>query len=278
MKLGGAVGYRVLCWLKPPVEMKEKHWNPVPEHDSQPRLSRYFGPPLWAAVADKVVIDYGCGTGADAIELARHGARRVVGIDRDPRVLVEATDRARNAGVSDRCTFDTATSVTADVVVSCDTFEHVDSLDDSLGEISRMLAPGGVVWASFGPPWYHPKGGHIFAVCPWAHLLFTEAALTRWRSAFTRGPVTSFQQVGLNRMSVGRFIETVNRSPLAFDHLELVPIRKVRSLGAQHVRLTRELVTSVVKCRLVRRTEALPRPPRTVLPTPVARAQHPERT
>ena len=196
MKLGGAFGYRLLCWLKPPAQMMARHWNPVPAHDSQPMLKRYFGPAFWATVTDKVVIDYGCGTGADAIEVARRGARHVIGLDRDARVLEEARQRAKEAGVGDRCVFTTSTTMIADVIISCDTFEHVDSLDDTLRQIAGLLAPGGTVWASFGPPWCHPKGGHLFSVCPWAHLLFTEAALTRWRSDFTRGSaVTSFRQV-----------------------------------------------------------------------------------
>jgi hypothetical protein len=55
-------------------------------------------------------------------------------------------------------------------------------------------------------------------------------------------------------MTVQRFIETVKRSPFALDYLELVPIQKVRHLGLQRFRPTREFATSVVKYRLVPRT------------------------
>lgn len=137
--------------------------------------------------------------------------------------------------------------------MSSDTFEHVWDLDATLRDIRRLLKPGGTVWASFGPPWRHPRGGHIFSVFPWAHLLLSEAALTRWRSDSGHVPIAKIEQEGLNRMTVGRFIETVKRSPFTFDYFELVPIQKIRRVGLQRFRPTREFITSVVKCRLVDR-------------------------
>jgi len=85
-------------------------------------LARHFGAPLWAACAGKLVLDFGCGDGPDALALAQHGARQVVGLDLDSRVVARATERARAAGVGDRYTFTTATDVVADLVVSSDTF------------------------------------------------------------------------------------------------------------------------------------------------------------
>jgi SAM-dependent methyltransferase len=202
----------------------------------------------------KVIIDYGCGDGPDAIELARAGARQVIAIDVDEGALERARRRAEAAGVADRVLFTLQTSTTADLVVSSDAFEHVYDIADTLSHIDRLLAPAGEAWVSFGPPWYHPKGGHIFSLFPWAHLLFTEAALTQWRSAFSRGlPITTFAEAGLNRLSVRRFVAAVERSPFRFDYFELVPIQRVRALGLQRLPAARELVTALVKCRLVRR-------------------------
>jgi hypothetical protein len=44
-----------------------------------------------------------------------------------------------------------------------------------------LLKPDGRVMLCFGPIWYHPLGGHLFSVFPWAHLVFSEAALIQWR-------------------------------------------------------------------------------------------------
>jgi hypothetical protein len=37
---------------------------------------------------------------------------------------------------------------------------------------------------SFGPPWRHPLGGHVYQFFVLAHLVFLDAALARWRSMF----------------------------------------------------------------------------------------------
>jgi hypothetical protein len=48
-------------------------------------------------------------------------------------------------------------------------------------------------------------------------------------------------------MTVRRFERLVRESPFEIDVLEIVPIRRLRRL---HNRLTRELLTSTVRCRL----------------------------
>lgn len=251
--LGGSLGLSLLCWLKPPPQMQLNPWRP-PGGETSSKLRRYFGPEFWPSIVGKVVVDYGCGDGPDALELVRAGAKRVIGIDLDERALEHARRRAEVAGVADRCVFTTHATSPADIVVSSDAFEHVADLPETLRRMDHLLAPGGVVWVSFGPPWYHPNGGHIFSVFPWAHLVFTERALTRWRSAFNAGSsITSFREAGLNQMSIRRFLQTVEQSPFAFDYLELVPIQKLRGLCLQRLPAARELVTALVKCRLVPR-------------------------
>jgi hypothetical protein len=108
------------------------------------------------------------------------------------------------------------------------------------------------VLTSFGPTWYHPLGGHLFSVFPWAHLVFTEKALIRWRSDFKTDRATKFGEVagGLNQMTIKRFERVVAESPFRFEHLELVPIRKLRRVAN---RLTREATTAIVRCKLVPR-------------------------
>jgi hypothetical protein len=105
---------------------------------------------------------------------------------------------------------------------------------------------------SFGPTWLHPLGGHLFSVFPWAHLIFSEKALIRWRSTFKTDGATRFSEVagGLNQMTIAKFEDLVANSPLQFAGFELVPIKKLRPF---HNRLTREFTTAIVRCRLVKR-------------------------
>jgi hypothetical protein len=112
-----------------------------------------------------------------------------------------------------------------------------------------LLGPGGRVLVAFGPPWFHPLGGHVFSIFPWSHLLFTERALIRWRSDFSHDGATRFGEVegGLNGMTVRRFGRIVAESGYAVEHFEAVPIRKLRFLAAGP---TREFLTAIIRCRL----------------------------
>jgi SAM-dependent methyltransferase len=182
--------------------------------------------------------------------MAQRGARKVIGLDIQEEWLRQARDRATQAGVSDRCTFVTKTDERADVIVSVDAFEHFHDPAGVLKTMRELLKPDGCVIANFGPTWYHPLGGHLFSVFPWAHLLFTEKALIRWRSDFKTDGASHFGEVagGLNQMTIRRFEHIVDQSPFRFAEFEAIPIRKLRPIAN---RLTRELTTSIVRCKLV---------------------------
>lgn len=112
-----------------------------------------------------------------------------------------------------------------------------------------LLKSDGCLFVSFGPIWHHPYGGHLFSVFPWAHLIFTEHALIRWRSDFKTDGATRFHEVagGLNKMTIKRWEALVAQSGFKLTYFELVPIRPAKRL---HCRLTREWFTSLVRARL----------------------------
>jgi len=211
-----------------------------------------MGSQFFARIEGKAVIDFGCGEGADAVEMALKGARRVIGIDIRKEVLQAAQEKALKAGVQNNCLFATSTTELVDVVVSVDAFEHFADPAEILRVMNTLLEPAGVVLVSFGPTWYHPLGGHLFSVFPWAHLIFSEQALINWRSTFKTDGATRFGEVagGLNQMTIAKFEDLVAHSPLKLSSLELVPIRKLRPV---HNRLTREFTTAIVRCSLVKR-------------------------
>lgn len=197
----------------------------------------------------RVVIDFGCGTGGDSIELARSGAARVIGVDIQERLLEIARTRAREAGVADVCEFTMQPQARADAIVSLDAFEHFSDPSGVLTAMRQMLKPDGFVAVSFGPTWYHPLGGHLFSVFPWAHLMFSERALLRWRSDFKSDGATRFHEVtgGLNQLTIGAFERIVAASPFTIESLACVPIRKLRPV---HSRWTREFTTALVRAVL----------------------------
>jgi 2-polyprenyl-3-methyl-5-hydroxy-6-metoxy-1,4-benzoquinol methylase len=250
--VGDTLGYRLLTRIAP--NENARNLLSGDAYLNKSKLQVLFGNPFFKEIQDKTVIDFGCGTGAEAVEMAQRGARRVLGIDIREKWLVAARERAAAAGVADRCVFMTTPDEPADIVVSLDSFEHFDDPGAILKVMDSYLNRDGKVIASFGPPWYHPAGGHLFSVFPWAHLLFTENALLSWRKSFR--PTQSARTItdcGLNKMTLRRFRRIVADSPFRFERYEARPIRGYRLLSAP---IVREFGTSVVICRLAKREAA----------------------
>lgn len=129
------------------------------------RVSRFL--PL--AGCDVLVA--GCGTGRDVESWVAMGPRRVVGLDWfhydrawdlwrgrfsciAPGVEVEfdQADLSRLDGIPDS---------SFDVVGSDAVFEHLKDLPKVLGQFHRVLRPGGMLYATFGPLWYAWGGDHV---------------------------------------------------------------------------------------------------------------------
>ncbi len=126
-------------------------------YDGKSKLSILLGDDFFNKVAGKTVIDFGCGEGDQAIEMAHRGAGQVTGIDICGDVLRTARQKARTAGLKEtRCRFVDSTTEPADVIVSLDAFEHFADPSGILHAMNTLLRPGGEMFISFGPTWYHP--------------------------------------------------------------------------------------------------------------------------
>jgi SAM-dependent methyltransferase len=104
------------------------------------------------------VLEYGCGTGANTIDLARCGAS-VTGIDISPVAVGIARERVVAAGFAERVELHVMNAEaldlpddTFDMVCGCSVIHHLD-LDACYREISRVLRPGG--FAIFDEPLGH---------------------------------------------------------------------------------------------------------------------------
>ena len=239
--IGGRLAAWILRWTNPTKASRCTGTAYV----TRSKIDALLGADVWAHIKGKTVVDFGCGTGGDAIEMAQRGAARVIGVDDRQKVLDEANDRARRAGVADRCLFTRQLRHQADTVVSIDGFEHYGDPAACLRLMHGMLRPGGRLFVAFGPTWFHPLGGHSFAAFPWAHLLLTEKALLEWRQE----PVQRFEDTdgGLNQMTIRRFKKIVDYSDFTIARFEAVPIRPLRWLANP---LTREFTTACVRCEL----------------------------
>lgn len=245
--LGGRVGYSILRAYAG--NGRKVGLATAPAYDNKSKLQTLMGGDFLTDIKGKVVIDFGCGPGLEAIEMAENGAAKVIGVDIQEKCLEAARSVAAEKLLTDRCHFTRHPSESADIIVALDSFEHFEDPAQILSTMHEMLKPGGRVLASFGPTWYHPYGGHLFSVFPWAHLIFSEHALIRWRSGFKTDGATRFSEVdgGLNQMTIRRFERLVSSSPFEFEELAYVPIR---SLTRFATRATREFTTSIVRCKL----------------------------
>jgi SAM-dependent methyltransferase len=248
--IGGEIGYQMLRRISP--HNADSCGGQEEAHSEGSELEKMFGAGVWDEVRDQTVIDFGCGVGTQAIEMAQHGARKVIGLDIRESMVEAARRAAQNAGLAERCVFTTATDEQADLIFSLDSFEHFDDPAEVLRVMRRLLRDDGSVRISFGWPWYHPLGGHLFSVFPWAHLIFTERALLRWRSDFKDDGATRFCEVdgGLNGMTIRRFEELIGQSDFRIAEFEAVPIKKLKFLAGKW---TREFSTAFVRCRLMPR-------------------------
>lgn len=90
------------------------------------------------------VLDVGCGEGQIARQAAANGAAVVVGVDPTWAQLTEGNERgggpayarAGAGGLPFR-------SGSFDAVVACLVFEHIREVDRAIGEVARVLGPGG---------------------------------------------------------------------------------------------------------------------------------------
>lgn len=214
------------------------------------KLEMLFGRSIWREIQDKEVLDFGCGPGTEAVELAERGARYVVGLELRPKWIRDSTALASARGVDHKCYFGKTWERPVDLILSVDSFEHFADPPAILHQMRALLKPTGSVIVSFGPTWYHPLGGHYYSVFPYAHLLFSESALVRWRSLYKTDGATTIEGSGLNRLTISRFEKCVADSPFRFAAFEAVPIRRLKKIAN---RMTREFTTATVRCKLVPR-------------------------
>ena len=68
-------------------------------------------PGIEAEIKDKVVLDFGCGPGAEVKEMALLGAKRVIGLDISQKWLRVAREQAEKAGVATKREFASSVAI-----------------------------------------------------------------------------------------------------------------------------------------------------------------------
>ena len=260
--LGGKLGYWLLCKLVRDRAQSGEPFSDCGDQNWEYKLKEYFGDDFRSYIVDKVVLDYGCGSGKAVLCLGKMGAHLAIGMDINKVRLGEGRKLAEETNLGDKCTFINAADHNnlspfygqVDVVVSIDAFEHYSDPERELLEMLRLIRPGGSLFISFGPPWWHPYGCHMMfmGAPPWTHVLFKERTIMAVRSLYRSDGAQRFEDVegGLNRMAVRRFIHTIKDSGFVVKTLNCVPIRGMALLTGNQ--LGRECLTSVVRAHLIK--------------------------
>jgi phosphoethanolamine N-methyltransferase len=101
-------------------------------------------------LADKLVLDIGCGVGGPALVLAGELGARVIGVDIEAPLIARAKANAEVAGLAERVEFRRVEpgplpldDGSVDIVFSCGCFIHVDDKPGMFREVHRVLRPGG---------------------------------------------------------------------------------------------------------------------------------------
>ena len=68
-------------------------------YEGKSKLAILFGDEFFSKIPGKTIIDFGCGEGVEAVEMAQRGAKRVIGIDIREDLLQTARQKALTAGV-----------------------------------------------------------------------------------------------------------------------------------------------------------------------------------
>lgn len=151
------------------------------------------------------VMDFGCGYGALALELARDGAT-VTGVDISADRLAWSSEHvaplAGEGGLAFRCT-DVAAFEGRDrfdLIVSKDTMEHVPDPEAAITHLLRLTKPGGRLMIGTSPLYYSPFGDHglLGSRLPWAHVLAGKRRVLGAINATNGSSHETLEAAGLN--------------------------------------------------------------------------------
>ena len=186
-------------------------------------------------LAGKAVLDFGCGHGALSLDLARHGAKKVLGIDlSDQRVRFcnEKTAPRGPAGVLEFRMQDVTTIAGEglfDLCVSKDVLEHVEPLEPVLAAMARLVKPGGALRFGFSPLYFSPFGDHgeLGTRVPWGHVIAGERRVLDAFNRSNKSSHASLAEAGFNMRTPSRFLDAFRALGLATEYLRINPAEGV---------------------------------------------------
>lgn len=199
------------------------------------------------------LVDVGCGGGFLSEEFARIGMA-VSGVDRSPATI----EAAKKHAAQERLVIDYRTASAEDLpfgdgsfafVCCCDVLEHVDDPERVVGEVSRVLAPGGVFFYDTINRTFASRIASIKVMQEWKSTAFAVADAHEWNRFITPMELTlMLERRGLANKEIRGISPGGN---LLSNYLNLVRARKgaitYRELGRRMAfRLSNNTMNSYV--------------------------------
>ncbi len=168
------------------------------EYSRAADVVRAYGPEF--DLRGRHVLDLGTGLGGKLVYYQQLGPASTTTVDIRPDFSAAARAFATARGVGAGIRFVVADAARLpfddgafDVVISNETFEHIQQPLPALQELARVTRPEGRVFISF-PPYYAPWGAHLnnWIALPWVQVIFSEKTLIN-------AAVTLEQRLQVNR-------------------------------------------------------------------------------
>lgn len=219
-------------------------------------------PNLLDQIKNKMVLDYGCGPGYQAVAMALEGAKSVVGVDIIQTWLEHGRALAADNECDDRISFSESASFLGDssnrekfdVTLCCGSFEHFADPARELANMKSMIRPGGKILITFAEPWLSPRGSHMDNFCrvPYINILFPEKTVMAVRSRFKEDGATRYEEIlsGLNKMTLAKFERIIVNSGLRVEHQNYFATKDLPVV--KNIPYLREFLVSAVSCTLVK--------------------------
>ena len=180
---------------------------------------------------NKSVLDFGCGHGSLAVDIALSGAKRVIGVDLEKEYIDFAKENLeRNyPALKNKLEFHYLdilkqnTFFDFDYIVSKDTFEHTQNLDKVLEKMFDILSPTGKAMIGFGPLYnfYNGDHGRAEAILPWFHLIIPENILLKRINKKRVNKVSKIEELGLSKLSYKQYSQLFENSKFKKEYYKI---------------------------------------------------------
>lgn len=160
------------------------------------------------------VLEIGCGHGTHCVYVASKGAKKVLGLDTNDRLINFAKENVlqnypelKNILDFQCCDIADLREGEFDIMLAQASFEHIQNLDKVFDEMKKRLKVGGKMYIGFGPLYNSPYGDHKLtrAFLPWGHLIFPESFLIKRLNKHCHKKIASIYDLGLNKLSLAEF-------------------------------------------------------------------------